>query len=59
MLPFMNELLNEKILEFLRSEAHYVPVTKKPETPEKQKAEEKAAGIEEITDNKETSGEQA
>jgi trigger factor len=59
MLPFMNELLNEKILKFLRSEAHYVPVTKKPEAPEKLKAEEKAAGTEEITDNKETSGEQA
>jgi len=43
MLPFINELLNEKILKFLRDEAKYIPLTEK-------KAEDK-------TDNNDTSGE--
>jgi trigger factor len=57
MLPFINELLNEKILKSLRDEANYVPVTAAPETEEKQSSEAKVETAEEITDKKEISGE--
>jgi trigger factor len=55
MLPFINELLNEKILKFLRAEANYVPV--KAAVAEENTTEAETEKAEEITDNKETSGE--
>jgi trigger factor len=55
MLPFINELLNEKILKFLRAEAKYVPMT--AAVTEEKTSEAKTGKAEEITDNKETSGE--
>ena len=57
MLPFINELLNEKILKFLRHEATYVPVSITKETGDKQSSEAKVEMAEEITDKKITSGE--
>ncbi len=57
MLPFINELLNEKILQFLRAEAQYVPMTSAAagEDKESSTAEDVSAG--EVIDNKETAGE--
>jgi trigger factor len=56
MLPFINELLNEKILKFLREEAKYVPMVAAAEVDEQAfPAVDDSAG-EEI-DNNEKSGE--
>lgn len=55
MLPFINELLNEKILRFLRAEAKYVPMT--AAVAEEKTSEAETEKAEEITDNKEMSGE--
>ncbi len=41
-LPFVNELLNEKILTFLRDNASFVPEKEKPEEKEEKKEEGKA-----------------
>ena len=57
MLPFINELLNEKILKFLRHEAKYLEVTAVAETEGKQSSEAKVDVGEEITVKKVTSGE--
>jgi trigger factor len=57
MLPFINELLNEKILKFLRDEAKYVPVTNTQKTKKKKSAKEENETAEMITDKKEKSGE--
>ncbi len=57
MLPFINELLNEKILKFLRDEAKYVPVTAAAKAEAKQSSKAKTDTAEEITDNNKTSGE--
>ena len=55
MLPFINELLNEKILKFLHAEANFVPVSAGAENNDTSDAETEEA--EEKTDNTETSGE--
>ena len=55
MLPFINELLNEKILKFLHAEANFVPVSARAENNYISDAETEEA--EEKTDNTETSGE--
>jgi len=57
MLPFISELLNEKILKFLRNEARYIPATAaaKDEAKQSFNAGDEEAG--EITDKNETSGE--
>jgi hypothetical protein len=47
MMPFINELLNEKILNFLRDEAQYVAVS-----PEKEQSSEEV-------NTEETAGEKA
>ena len=57
MLPFINELLNEKILKFLRDEARYVPVAAAPKDEKRQSARVKVDPAETTTDNNETSGE--
>ena len=57
MLPFINELLNEKILKFLRDEARYVPVATAPKDEKRQSARAKVDPAETTTDNNETSGE--
>ena len=57
MLPFINELLNEKILKFLRDEAKYVPVTAAAKAEAKQSSKAKTDSAEEITDTNKTSGE--
>ena len=57
MLPFINELLNEKILQFLRAEAQYVPMTSAAAGEDKESSTAKGVPAEEITDNKETAGE--
>ena len=57
MLPFINELLNEKILKFLRDEARYVPVAAAPKDEKKKSARAKVDPAETTTDNNETSGE--
>jgi trigger factor len=57
MLPFINELLNEKILKFLRDEARYVPVAAAPKDEKRQSARAKVDPAETTTDNNETSGE--
>ena len=54
-LPFINELLNEKILKFLHAEANFVPVSARAENNDTSDAETEEA--EEKTDNTETSGE--
>jgi len=56
MLPFINELLNEKILKFLRDEAKYIPVTAAA-ADDKKSSQAKPDEAEGNTDNKETSGE--
>jgi trigger factor len=57
MLPFISELLNEKILKFLRDEAKYVPVTAEKKDEAKQSSKAGAEAAEEVNVNKETSGE--
>jgi len=57
MLPFINELLNEKILKFLRDEAHYVPIAAAATGDDKQTSKATTEKAEEITDNNQTSGE--
>jgi trigger factor len=57
MLPFINELLNEKILKFLRDEAKYIPITATPKTKKKKSSKVETDTAEKITDNKEKSGE--
>jgi len=57
MLPFINELLNEKILQFLRAEAQYVPMTSAAVGEDKESSTAEDVPAEEITDNKETAGE--
>ena len=46
MLPFINELLNEKILKFLRAEAKYVPISQKKEEADKEVNKDESAGEE-------------
>ena len=57
MLPFIGELLNEKILKFLRDEAHYVPIAAAATGDDKQTSKATTEKADEITDNNETSGE--
>jgi trigger factor len=57
MLPFISELLNEKILKFLHGEAKYVPVAADSKGEDKQTSEAKDEKAEENTDNNKTSGE--
>jgi trigger factor len=59
MLPFIGELLNEKILKFLRAEAKYVPVSVAAIDEAPQSVKTNAGKAKKITDNNETSGEQA
>ena len=56
MLPFINELLNEKILKFLRNEAKYVPAAVVKDSKSKTAAGN-AEKAEDITANNETAGE--
>ena len=51
MLPFINELLNEKILKFLREGAHFVPAAAAAESDDKKTVETQTAAADEITDN--------
>ena len=51
MLPFINELLNEKILKFLREGAHFVPAVAAAESDDKKTVETQTAAADEITDN--------
>jgi trigger factor len=44
MLPFINELLNEKILNFLRDEAQYVAISPEKEQPSEEVNTEETAG---------------
>jgi trigger factor len=57
MLPFINELLNEKILKFLREGAHFVPASVAAESDDKETVETQTAAADEITDNQENAGE--
>ena len=57
MLPFMNELLNEKILKFLRNEAKYIPVDAEEKNEAKKSFKVGSETAEEGNDNKETAGE--
>jgi len=57
MLPFINELLNEKILKFLREGAHFVPAAVAAESDDKETVETQTAAADEITDNQENAGE--
>jgi len=57
MLPFINELLNEKILKFLREGAHFVPAAADAESDDKETFEAKTAAADERTDNQENAGE--
>jgi trigger factor len=57
MLPFINELLNEKILQFLRAEAKYVPLSAAAAEEDKQSSPASGGAAEGITDNKEKAGE--
>ena len=57
MLPFMNELLNEKILKFLRNEAKYIPVDAEEKNETKKSSKVVSETAEEGNDNKETAGE--
>jgi len=56
MMPFINELLNEKILKFLRAEAKFIPVTVAAEQDEKASAS-KAEESEDSPESKESAGE--
>ena len=44
MLPFINELLNEKILKFLRDEANYVAVSQDKEETTAEADKDESAG---------------
>jgi trigger factor len=57
MLPFINELLNEKVLKLLREEAKYVPVVAEVQTTETTISKADTEEAEEIIENKETAGE--
>jgi hypothetical protein len=57
MLPFMNELLNEKILKFLRNEAKYIPVDAEEKNETKKSSKVGSETAEEGNDNKEIAGE--
>jgi len=57
MLPFISELLNEKILKFLHGESNFVPLAAAVHQEEKHTSQGKAEEAEEITDKKETAGE--
>ncbi|KPK00089.1 MAG: trigger factor [Desulfobacterales bacterium SG8_35] len=57
MLPFINELLNEKILKFLSDEAKYTPLAAAASGEEAQSSGTEAEAVEEITANNESSGE--
>jgi trigger factor len=57
MLPFINELLNEKILKFLREGAHFVPAAAAAESDDNGTVEAKTAAADESTDNQENAGE--
>jgi len=57
MLPFMNELLNEKILKFLRNEAKYITVDAEEKNETKKSSKVGSETAEEGNDNKETAGE--
>jgi GTPase Era involved in 16S rRNA processing len=56
MLPFINELLNEKILQFLRNEAKYVSAVAVKDSKSKTLTGD-AEKAEDIPDNNETAGE--
>jgi len=58
MLPFINELLNEKILRRLREEAKYIPAAAAAKDETKQSSNADDEGAVEITDKNETSGEE-
>jgi len=55
MLPFIGEILNEKILEFLRIESKYIEITSAEQ--EKESSESEAVKDEENTKNQEKAGE--
>ena len=57
MLPFMNELLNEKILKFLRNEAKYIQVDAEEKNETKKSSKVGSETAEESNDNKEIAGE--
>jgi trigger factor len=57
MLPFINELLNEKILKFLRNEAKYIPVDAEEKNETKKSSKVGSETAEEGNDNKEIAGE--
>jgi trigger factor len=57
MMPFISELLNEKILKFLQGEAKYIPLVAEATDDDKQTSKTKVAEIEDKTDNNNTSGE--
>jgi hypothetical protein len=57
MLPFINELLNEKILQFLRAEAKYVPLSAAAAEEDKQSSPASGGAAEGITDINEKAGE--
>ena len=57
MLPFMNELLNEKILKFLRNEAKYIKVDAEEKNETKKSSKVGSETAEESNDNKEIAGE--
>ena len=57
MLPFISELLNEKILKFLREEAKYVPAVAAVKDIISKTSKAKAKEAEDIAENNETSGE--
>jgi trigger factor len=57
MLPFISELLNEKILKFLRSEAKYVPLAATQKADASKTTEANKEEAKKNTDNNETSGE--
>jgi trigger factor len=54
MLPFVGEILNEKILEFLRAESKYIEMAV---DQEEESSESEAVKDEESTENQEKSGE--
>ena len=57
LLPLISELLNEKILKFLRQEAKYIPMAAAAEAGENETPQAEADAPEQDTDNKVTSGE--
>ncbi|UCD66945.1 MAG: trigger factor [Deltaproteobacteria bacterium] len=57
MMPFISELLNEKILKFLQGEAKYIPLVAEATDDDKQTSKTKEVEVEDKTDNNNTSGE--